>query len=356
MQASQAINIKNILTEAVKRSATDLHFSVGNAPILRINGQLVLMEENELITSEFMAEFISLLLDRAQQDELAKKKELMLAHDFDKNLRFKVNIFYQKGLLSATMRYISAQTPTIESLGLGQEIVNLCKLKKGLILIAGSFGSGRSSTIAAIIENINQTRKEYIITLESPIEYIFTNKKSIIEQREIGRDATSFKDALNYFQEEDGDVLFLEELRDTEIIPLVLEIARGSVLVISSMGADSATQAVTRILDSFQSFDQERIRDLLSTSLKAVICQKLAPKRGGGLMAVQEVMITTDAVKSVIANGSLGQLENIIQTSRREGMISFDQKLAELVKNGKVSREDALENASDKNKLEGLLK
>ena len=159
MKTAQTIAIKSILTEAVKRSATDLHLSVGNAPILRINGQLVLMEENELITSEFMAEFIGLLLDKARQNELAAKKELILAYDFDKNLRFKVNIFYQKGLLSVTMRYISAQTPTIESLGLGQEIVNLCKLKKGLVLIAGPFGSGRSSTIAAIIENINQTRK-----------------------------------------------------------------------------------------------------------------------------------------------------------------------------------------------------
>ncbi|MBI5765619.1 Flp pilus assembly complex ATPase component TadA, partial [Candidatus Falkowbacteria bacterium] len=278
MKTAQTIVIKNILTEAVKRGATDLHLLVGNAPILRINNQLVLMEESELITSEFMAEFINLLLDKAQQDELAKKKELILAYDFDKNLRFRVNIFYQKDLLSATMRYISAQAPTIESLGIGQEIVNLCKLKKGLILIAGPFGSGRSSTIAAIIENINQTRKEYIITLESPLEYIFTNKKSIIEQREIGRDAISFKDALNYFQEEDGDVLFLEELHDPEIIPAVLEIARGSALVISSMSADSATHAVARILDSFQSFDQERIRDLLSTALKAVICQKLVPK------------------------------------------------------------------------------
>lgn len=355
MKISQGITIKNILTDAIKRGSADLHFSVGNVPVARIGDQLVLMEENEPVNEELMEELIEMILNEKQKEELSQKREIVLTYDFDKNLRFKVNIFYQKGFLSATLRYIPIIVPTIESLGLTKEIAEVAKLKKGLVIIAGPFGSGRSSTIAAIIEKINQERKEYIITLESPIEYLFANKKCIIEQREIGRDTPSYKDALNYFQEEDGDILFLEELNDPEIIPAVLEIARGSSLVICCMSADSVLNAVSRILDSFQSFDQERVRDLLATSLKVVACQKLLPRVGGGLIPAYEILTINEAVKSVIINGSLSQINNIIQTSRNEGMISFDHRLAELVKMGSVSQEDALANAMDKNKLQNLL-
>lgn len=355
MQVSQGIIIKNILTEAVKRGAADLHFSVGSVPIIRVRGELAPMEEIEPVNEEFMQELVEMVLNVDQRAQLTKDKEIVLAYDFDKNLRFKVNIFYQKGFVSATLRYVPMVIPSMASLGLGSEIADLAKIKRGLIIVAGPFGSGRSSTIAAIIEAINQNRKEYIITLENPIEYLFVNKKSVIEQREVGRDTPSYRDALSYFQEEDGDVLFLEELQDPEIIPVVLEIARSSALVICSMSVDSATNAVSRIINSFTSFDQERIRNLLATSLQAVICQKLLPRIGGGLVPVHEIMTINDAVKSNILNGAFGQLNNIIQTSRGEGMISFDQRLAELVKSGQISQEDAMGSAMDKSKLQNLL-
>jgi len=257
-------------------------------------------------------------------------------------------------VLSATLRYIPSKIPTVASLGLSTDITKLAKLKNGLMIVSGPFGSGRSTTIAAIIDEINRTRKEYIITIEDPIEYIFTNKKSIVEQREVGSDTRSYSDALKYFEEEDGDVLFLENMQDPKIIPAVLEISRGGSLVLSTISADSAAKTVSRILDSFQSFDQERIRDLLSTSLRAVVCQKLLPRVGGGLVLAYEILIINDAARSVIINGNLNRLEDIIQTSRKDGMISFDQNLAQLVKDRMVSREDALENASNKKKLGGL--
>ncbi|MFA5021431.1 MAG: ATPase, T2SS/T4P/T4SS family, partial [Patescibacteria group bacterium] len=211
-----------------------------------------------------------------------------------------------------------------------------------------------SSTSAAIIEEINHSRKAYIITVEDPIEYVFANDLSIIEQREIGRDTNNFEDALKYFQEEDGDVLFLEQLSKPEVIPLALDIASGNSLVITTMAADTAGKAVASILDSFTSFDQDRIRDMLARSLKAVVCQKIIPKIGGGLKAICEILLVNDTVKATIAKGNVGQLEDIVQTSRKEGMISFNQALLDAVRKGEISSEDAVANSPDPQGLEKL--
>jgi twitching motility protein PilT len=356
MASSSLIQIKEILAEAVKKRAGSVHFSVGSVPMVRIGGELILLDDYDVVTVDLIDGLISHVLDDVRQKKLANDKEIVTTFEFDKNARFKVNVFYQQGTVSVTMHYIPAQVPSIDSLGLGQVVNDLATLDKGLVIISGAFGSGRSTTIAALVDEINRSRKEYIITVEDPIEHIFSNKKSIIEQREVGRDTKSFLDALKYFQEEDGDVLFLEEMHDTRLIPEVLEIARGSALVFTAISAGSVTQTVSRILDSFQSFDQERIRDLLSTSLRAIVCQKLLPKFGGGLIPVHEVLIVNEAVRSVISSGNLKQLDTVIQTSRADKMISFDQSIVGLFKSGKISREDALNNASDKNKLTSLLK
>ena len=246
--------------------------------------------------------------------------------------------------------------PTLESLKLNPILAELIKYKHGLIIVSGSFGSGRSTTVAALIEEINRQRREYIITIEDPIEYIFTNNQSIVEQREIGLDTNSFEEALKYFEEEDGDVLFLEEINKPAIIPMVLEIARGSSLVLTALSADSVANTVKRILDIFPAYDQERVRDLLATALKAVICQKVIPRIGGGLVIAQEILIVNDAVKSIIADGNIANLDNIVQTSRKEGMVSFNQALTELVRSRQISREDALTNAADRKILEDSLK
>jgi len=195
-----------------------------------------------------------------------------------------------------------------------------------------------------------------IITIEDPIEYVFNNSQSIIEQRQIGQDTRSFVDALGYFEEENGDVLFVEEMEDITVIPLVLEIARGGSLVISSLSAASASNTVARILDSFQSFDQERIRNLLATALKAVICQRLLPKIGGGSVVVQEIMTVNSAIQSIISSGNYTQIDDIIRTSRSEGMAPFDQELAQLVRDRIITREEALNNAADKSRMEEWIK
>lgn len=348
--------ILNILAEAVKSGASDIHLSVGDYPAIRLNDQLVTLENDDLITQDFMAGFINSILTEEQKKKLASSREIVTTYNFNRDLRFKINIFYQRDFLSASLRHIPLQIPTLSRLGANPLLAELTKLKKGLIIVAGPFDAGRSTTAAAMIEEINQSRKEYIITIEDLIEHVFVNKKSIIEQREVGRDTQSFADALNYFEEENGDVLFLEEMQDPKIIPLVLEIARGSSLVITTMSADSSAKVVARILDSFTALEQESIRDLLATALKAVICQKLIAKIGGGLIIVQELMLVNDAIKSLIADGNANQLENIIQTSRKEGMVSFDQALAQLVNDRKIDLNQAMDNASDKEKFKTLIK
>lgn len=341
MDSGQNLTVREILAEAIKLGASDVHFSVGNYPVLRVGQDLRYLEDREIISQDFMEKFVAILLDAKQQESLSRSKELIISYNFDKNLRFKVNIFYQKGFLSATLRYIPVKIPTLDDLGLDGLIKKLTALKNGLVIVSGPFGSGRSSTVTAMIEEINRSRKEYILTIEDPIEYVFNNNLSIIEQREVGRDTNSFEDALKYFQEEDGDVLFLEQMTDPKIMPLVLEIASGSSLVFTTMAADSAAKTVSRILDNFNSFDQERIRDLLANSLKAVICQKMIPKIGGGLKPILEILLVNDTVKATISNGSVSQLENIIQTSRRDGMVSFSQSFLEAVKKGEISAEEA---------------
>ena len=299
---------------------------------------------------------INFLLSEKQKEKLEKNREIVFAYSFDRNLRFKINIFYQRGFLSVSLRYIPYQVPTISSLGLNPILKELIKENKGLIIVSGPFGSGRSTTMASMVEEINKNRKEYIITIEDPIEYIFTNNNSIIEQREVGSDTNSFTDALKYFEEEDGDILMLEEIKSPAVVPIVLEIARGSALVLSTVSADSASNTISRIFDMFPSYDQDRVRNLLSTALNAIVCQKIVSRIGGGVVMVQEVLVVNEAVRSIIMGGNISGLDNIIQTSRGEGMVSFNNSLAELVMSRQISREDAILNSPDKRVLEQLLR
>jgi len=335
MLSNQTLLVKSILIDAIKVGAADLHFSVGKKPAYKINNQWITMDDREMVDESFIQDLTKTILDEAGQAKLEKEKEIFFSYDFDKDLRFKINIFYQKRFLSVTLRHIPAKIPTIDSLGLNPVVKKLVDFKKGLVLIAGAFGSGKSSTAAAMIEEINQRKKQYIITIEQPIEYIFANNESIVEQREVGIDTASFEDALKYFQEEAGDVLFLENVSDIKFWPIILEIASGSSLVITTCNADTVTGAISTIINGFTSFDQERIRDMMSIALKAVVCQKILPKVGGGSVAAQEILIVNDAAKSLIAKGSINQIDNIIQVSRKDGMVTFDQALVDLAKNKK---------------------
>lgn len=354
METTTNLLIKEILIESIKSNAFDIHFSVGNYPLIRvINNNLMFLEDKGIINQDFIEQMVSSMLTAKQKAILEKEKEIIFSYNFDKNLRFKVNIFYQKGFLSVTLRYIKSQIPSLEDLGLA-DLKFLSKLQRGLVVISGPFGSGRSSTAASLINEINKISKKYIITVEQPIEFIFVNDKSIIEQREVGKDANSFYNALTYFQEEGGDVLFVDRMNDPKIIPLILEIATSS-LVFTIVTANSAQAVISLIVDSFQSFDQERIRDMLANSLKAVICQKMIPKISGGVKVIYEYLPVNESVKATIQSGNLKQIDNIINTSKKIGMISLEQSLALAVKNGEIEIGEAMENAKNQKLLENLL-
>jgi twitching motility protein PilT len=355
MDTQDKLIIDRILSTVAGQKASDLHLSVGNPPIIRLNDRLITLEGEPVITPDFMVTFIDSTLDKAQKKMLEDTKEVVLAYQFQKQARFRINIFYQKGVPAAYLRLIGNRIVPLNQLGLPPTIENLALLKKGLILISGSFGSGKTTTSASMIDHINRNRSAYILTVERPIEYIFTNQKSIVEQREVGRDTISFEQALSSITQEDVDVLFLSELSGPAVIRDALNIAAAGRLVIANLEADTTVKALELIINEFPSDEQRQIKDQLTINLQAVICQRLLPRVGGGRIAIAEIMMATPPVKSLLKEGSLYQLSNIIQTSRAEGMVALDWSLAELVKMNQVSLEDALANADDPQHLRYML-
>ncbi len=355
MDTQNKLIVDRILSTVAGQKASDLHLSVGNPPIIRLNDRLLTLEGERVITPEFMNDFIDSILDKDQKKTLEEKKEVVLAYQFQKQARFRINIFFQKGMLAAYLRLIGERILPLEQLGLPSSIEKISLLNKGLVIIAGSFGSGKTTTSASIIDYLNKNKSAYILTVEKPIEYIFTNQKSIIEQREVGRDTISFEQALSSITQEDVDVLFLSELNGPHVIREVLNIAASGRLVIANLEADTIVKALELIINTFPSGEQQQIKEQLSVNLAAIICQRLLPRVGGGRIAIAEIMLATPPIKSLIKEGSLYQLSNVILTSRDEGMVSLDWSLAELVKTNQVRLEDALEYSSDPQQLRYML-
>ncbi len=357
MDTQSKMTIDTILNTVAGQQASDLHLSVGNPPVIRLNEQLVPLENETIITKRFMEDFVEAILTPDQREKLEEKKEIVISYQFNKQARFRVNIFYQKEVLAAYLRYVSNTIRPLDQLGLPfYSMEKLTKKDEGLIIISGEFGSGKTTTSASIIDYINKHRSAYILSIEEPIEYIFTNKKSIIEQREVGRDAISFEQGLHSVTQEDIDVLFISDLPSPEVIKEVLTIANSSRLVVATVEADSILKTLEYIINSFPGDEQHQVRQQLASNLEGVICQKLISRIGGGKAAIAEIMLATDPIRSIIKEGSLYQINNIIQTSREEGMASFDWSLADLVKTNQVQYETAVDHAADKQRLATLLR
>ncbi len=356
MDTQQKLALDHILSTAAEQKASDLHLSVGSAPILRIDGKLIQLKGEQIVTKEFMVGFADSVLDSDQQKTLEEKKEIVIAYQLKKSIRFRVNIYYQKRVLAAYLRIIGDTIIPLQNLGLPMTVETLAKQTEGLVLISGSFGSGKTTTSASIIDYINKTRSNYILTVEKPIEFIFANQKSIIEQRQVGRDAISFEKALSTITQEDVEVLFVSELPSTDVIREVNTIAASGRLVIANVEADTTVKTLEQIINKFSGNELQQIRDSLATNLIGVICQRLVPKIGGGEIAIAEILTNTPPAQAIIKEGSLYQLSNIIQTSREEGMVSLDWSLAELVKANQVLLDDALKNATDPQQLRYMLR
>lgn len=323
-------------------NASDLHVSVGSRPHVRVKTILSLLEDYDPLTVDDMEYFLSQVLDTQQREVLEVNKELDFSVALGSKARFRVNAFFQKGYPSAALRHIPMVIPSFESLNLPPYLMNLCNIKSGLILVVGPTGHGKSTTIASMIDRINETRAEHIITVEDPIEYIFANKKSLVEQREMFLDTHDWAVALKSMLRQDPNVILIGEMRDSETISSALNIAETGHLVFATLHTNSASQTVERIVSSFSSEKQNEIRSQLAQVLEAVISQRLLPSPDKGIVPAIEIMLANDAVRNLIREGKTHMIDNVINTSSQVGMISLDRSIAYLINEGHVDFQEGI--------------
>lgn len=356
MPTTDSIVIQRILTTAAEYRASDIHMTIGNPPILRVDGKLVALEQEPVVTPDFMTTLTEMFLTPEQRQELVEEREIVTAFMLENRIRFKVSMFYQRGFLAASLRLISSEIKPLAELGLPKVVETFVNLTKGLVLVTGPFGSGRTATVAALVNEINKTRTANIITIEKPIEHLYMNDRSFIEQREVGRDTKSFQQALETASREDVDVIVVSEMEEPEIILAVLAAAESSRLIISTMNTDSVLKTVEKIINSAPPELEAKVKGQLAGTLEGIVSQRLLPRAGGGRILVAEVMIPTGPIRTVIRDGALYQLQNMLQTSREGGSISLDRGLAELVKTGEIGLEDAMAHAVDPNNMKLLVR
>lgn len=336
------MKIEELLKVVVDNQSSDLHLVVGVYPILRTHGKLGPMGGEAVLTAEKARELVLALMVPEQKERFLKEKELDFSISLPGLARFRVNAYFQKGTVAAALRRISSKVPTIDELKLPKIYHSLSRLKQGFVLITGPTGSGKSSTLAAIVEEINQTRAEHIVTIEDPIEFIFKDKKSVFSQREVGGDTLGWNRALRSVLRQDPDVVLIGEMRDLETMQAAITTAETGHLVFATLHTNSAAQTIDRIVDSFPSEQQGQIRSQLASALEAVMSQRLIPSKDGKQVVATEVMISTPAVKTNIREGKVHQLDNVIQTGGEMGMNLIESSLAGLVNQGVVDKEVAM--------------
>jgi twitching motility protein PilT len=347
--------LKDLLDLTIREQASDLHIAVTHPPILRISGRLIPLKGKK-ITPEDSENLAMALMTEDQRQRFLIEKEMDFSYSFENKARFRVNIFYQKGYVSCALRLIPTKIKTIEELCLPQMIHEFAKPSQGFVLIVGPSSQGKSTTLAAIIDEINHSRAEHIITIEDPIEYIFEDDRSIIEQREVYQDTTSFSKALRATFRQDPDVIMVGEIRDPESTQIAITAAETGHLVFATLHTNSASQTIHRIVDSFPPEQQQQIRAQLSGSLLGVVSQRLIPRIKGGLIPADEIMISTPAVANLIRENKIHELDLVIETSAEMGMISLNRSLANLVRAKEISLENALNYSLNPSELSKLVR
>ncbi len=336
------MTIQELLKQSVDNKFSDLHLIAGSAPMQRIEGRLTPLPGAGVLDSAVMQSMVGAILNAEQKETLARDKEMDLSIAVPGVARFRANIYTEKGSLAAEFRAVCENIPSIEELRLPKVCHTFSKLRQGFVLVTGPTGQGKSSTLASIIEEINTTRAEHIVTIEDPIEYVYKAKKSIISQREIGTDTGSWARALKSVLREDPDVVLIGEMRDPETMAAAITIAETGHLVFSTLHTGSAGQTIDRIIDSFPKEQQSQIRIQLSATLEAVLSQKLVPsKLDGKRVVATEMMAVTPAIRNVIREAKSHQIDNIIMTSAEMGMFLMESSLADLVNSGTVDFEVA---------------
>jgi twitching motility protein PilT len=337
------IDVKHLLQQTIDLKASDLHLVAGVPPTVRIDGELKSLPDSGILTPDILAEGLKEVLTGEQFERLTVNKEVDFSLSFGEKARFRVNAYTAKNALSAAFRRIPMEVPEISTLGLPAIVSNFTTLKQGLVLVTGPTGHGKSTTLAAIINEINRLRSCHIVTIEDPVEFVFKPNKSIISQREMKSDTHSWQVALRSVLREDPDVVLVGEMRDFETIQSAMTIAETGHLVFATLHTNSAAQTIDRIVDVFPQDQQSQIRMQLSSILEAVFSQRLVSSVAGGRVIAYEVMLGTTAIKTAIREGKTHQVDSIIQTSLEIGMSTIEHSLAQLTKQGKITIDVAKE-------------
>ncbi|HSK21861.1 MAG TPA: PilT/PilU family type 4a pilus ATPase [Egicoccus sp.] len=347
-EAGTTIDLDELLLALVDRGGSDLHLTVGIPPTIRVHGDLTPMDEFPVCTPDELQKLLYSIMTQKQRGQFENELELDMSYAIPGRSRFRVNVFMQRDAIGAVMRVIPFEILPLEQLGIPEQVANFAYLPRGFVLVTGPTGSGKSTTLASIIDLINRNRPSHIMTVEDPIEFLHSHKRSVVNQREVGADTHGFNQALKHVLRQDPDVILVGEMRDLETIQIALTAAETGHLVFGTLHTQDAPQSIDRIIDVFPPHQQEQIRVMLAGALQGVVCQNLLKTADGkGRAVAVEIMTATSAVKNLIREGKTHQLYSSIQAGAQHGMVAMDQSLATLVKKGKVTYDLALEKANN---------
>jgi len=347
--------LEELILTTIKEDASDLHLTVGRHPTIRVTGSLIPLVKKPILSFEDTEGLIFTMLGEERKQNFIQEKELDFSYSFEDKARFRVNTFFQRGFAGASLRLIPTVIKEIEDLNLPGVLKDFASKEQGFFLVVGPIGHGKSTTLASIIDYINHTRSEHILTIEDPIEYFFVQDKSIIDQREVKIDTKNFHRALRSMFREDVNVAMIGEMRDLETISTTITAAETGHLIFSSLHTNNAAQTIDRIIDSFPAEQQNQIRLQLSSALLGVFSQRLLPRVSGGLIPAYELLICTSAIKNLIREKRTHEIDIVIETSAEQGMVSLNQSLANLVRRGDISVETALTFSLNPKDLNGLI-
>jgi twitching motility protein PilT len=347
--------LDDLIKTVAQEGASDLHLSEGRRPTIRVSGLLIPLVKKDILTRESLDGIITLLLTKENKELFLKNKEMDFSFNTNEGVRFRGNAYFQQGSVSVALRLIPKKIRSFAELNLPDVLKSFADKEQGFFLVVGPVGHGKSTTLAAMIESINDSRAEHILTIEDPIEYLYEQKKSIIDQREVRIDTEDFATALQSMFREDIDVALIGEMRGSETIATAVTAAETGHLVFSTLHTNSASQTISRIIDSFPAEQQNQIRVQLAGSLNGIFSQRLVPRISGGLIPAYELLINNTAISNLIRENRIHEINSVIETSSQDGMVDLNRSLAELVAKGEITIEDAYRYALDPKVLERML-
>ncbi|HEX8974152.1 MAG TPA: type IV pilus twitching motility protein PilT [Patescibacteria group bacterium] len=347
--------IKSLLRLVAQQGASDLHLVVGRYPTLRLDGKLYPLTQESILSIEDTQSLSDVLLSEENKKKLLEEGQVDFSYNFEDKARFRTNIFFQKGNISVAMRLVAGRIRTLEELNLPPMLYEFARKTQGLLLITGPVGHGKSTTLSALIDFINHNEDKHIITIEDPIEYVYEQDRCIINQREVGRDTKSFQEGLRSVFREDANVVLIGEMRDLDTISTAMTAAETGHLILGTLHTNDSSQTIDRIIDVFPAHQQNQMRSQLASVLLGVVSQRLLPRVGGGRIPALEVMLNNHAVENLIRENKTYQIDSVIETSLREGMISLDKSLADLVQRGVITIDDAFVYAKNREYLQMLI-